>query len=245
MAYMLLCVLPKEIVEIIYHFNNSEYAFIYFTKFTVKKNGKINSVLYPLVHDLNELYQKHMKIENIYNYLTSMLVCNSRYSRPREELQPLLHDISKHLMFCYNIWYVEDSLKKENTKKKHLIDTIKLWFNCTEDSLKKDNTKKKNLIDAIKLWFKLCQKYNLYLLLCFIKDDKIYKGIFNTNKMGKLETFSHFLISPIVLLNKFNNKEFINKDTENLLYNEKYNEKYNKYQIGIFHQINIYGYFGK
>ena len=220
MAYMLLCVLPKEIVKIIYHFNNSEYAFIYFTKFTVKKNGKINSVLYPLVHDLNELYQKHMKIENIYNYLTSMLECNSHYSRPREELQPLLYDISKHLMFCYNIWYVEDSLKKENTKKKHLID-------------------------AIKLWFKLCQKYNLYLLLCFIKDGKIYKGIFNTNKMGRLETFSHFLISPIVLLNKFNNKEFINKDTENLLYNEKYNEKYNKYQIGIFHQINIYGYFGK
>jgi hypothetical protein len=137
MAYMLLCVLPKEIVKIIYHFNNSEYVFIYFTKFIVKKNGKINSVLYPLVHDLNELYQKHMKIENIYNYLTSMLECNSRYSRPREELQPLLHDISKHLMFCYNILYVEDSLKKENTKKKHLIDTIKLWFNCTEDSLKK------------------------------------------------------------------------------------------------------------
>jgi hypothetical protein len=58
--------------------------------------------------------------------------------------------------------------------------------------------------------------------------------------MGRLETFSHFLISPIVLLNKFNNKEFINKDTENLLHNEKYN----KYQIEIFDKINIWGYFG-
>ena len=35
-----------------------------------------------------------------------------------------------------------------------------------------------------------------------MKDGKRYTKIFNPNKMGGIETFSHFVISPIVLLNE-------------------------------------------
>ena len=192
MAYMLLCALPKEIVDFIYHINNSEYAFIYFTKFTFKKYEQIKSLLYPEVYNFNQLYQKHIKIKNIYNYLTSILECNYRYSR--EKMQPLLHDISKQLMFCHNI---------------NILD--------------KDNTNYILTKSSIKQWFKLCQKYNLYIFLIFVKDDKIYKKIFNPNKMVGINIFSHFAISPIILLNEV----FPDKDIcSNSLCNQKmFNDK--------------------
>ena len=181
MAYVFLGVLPKEIVDFIYHNNNSEYAFIYFTKFkfTFKKNGQgqINSL--SEVYNWKELYQKHIKIKNIYNYLTSILECNHLYSR--EKLQPLLYDISKLLMFFHN---------------------INIYILDKEKSLKEDNTNYILTKSSIKLWFKLCQKYNVYLLLCFIKDGKKYAKIFNPNKMNEIDTFLHFIISPIVLLNE-------------------------------------------
>jgi hypothetical protein len=212
MAYMLLCVLPKEIVEIIYHFNNSEYAFIYFTKFTLdNKYGKINSVFYQRDHghNLNELYEKHMKIEYISRYLTSMLECNFYYSR--EKLQPILNYISKHLMHRYNILYVKNSLKKKNTNYEYLEASIKLWF-------------------------KLCQKYNLYLLLCLINDGKKHIKIFNSNKINGLETFSQFAISPILLLDKVYNKDYHDKEITLSLFNHKmvddrFFERINKFGI--------------
>jgi hypothetical protein len=111
---MLLCVLPKDIVQIITHFINSMNAFKFFTKFTFDvKYGKINLVSYPIAHghNLNELYEKHMKIEYISHYLTSMLECNFYYSR--EKLQPILNYISKHLMYHYNILYEKNSLEKK------------------------------------------------------------------------------------------------------------------------------------
>ena len=64
MSYMLLCVLPKDIIEIIYKFKikNIElkaYAFKYFTKFEVCNYGYIKSDVYPGVYDLDKLYKKH------------------------------------------------------------------------------------------------------------------------------------------------------------------------------------------
>jgi len=210
MAYVFLGVLPKEIVELIYHNNNSEYAFIYFTKFTFKKNGQINSLLYLEVYNFNQLYQKHMKIKNIYNYLTSIFECNYRYSR--EKIQPLLHDISKHLMFFHN---------------------INIYILDKEKSLKEDNTNYILTKSSIKLWFKLCQKYNVYLLLWIIKDGKRYTKIFNPNKMGGIETFSHFAISPIVLLNEvYPDKNICRNSLHNQkMYNNDLSKKLNAISI--------------
>jgi hypothetical protein len=76
MSYMLLCVLPKDIIEIIYKFKNIElkaYVFKYFTKFEVCNYGYITSDMYPRVYDLDKLYKKHIKIE--YIYLLYNFVC--------------------------------------------------------------------------------------------------------------------------------------------------------------------------
>jgi hypothetical protein len=209
---MLLCVLPKDIVKIITHFINSENAFNFFTKFTFDvKYGKINLVSYSRAHghNLNELYEKYMKIEYISRYLTSMLECNFYYSR--EKLQPILNHISKHLMYRYNILYVENSLEKKNTNYEYLKASIKLWF-------------------------KLCQKYNLCLLLCLINDGKKHIKIFNNNKINSLETFSQFAFSPTVLLDEVYNKDCRDKDIRLSLFNKKMAddylfEKINKFDI--------------
>ena len=79
---------------------------------------------------------------------------------------------------------------------------------------------------SIKLWFKLCQKYNLYIFICFIKDGKRYKKIFNPNKMGGIETFSHFAFAPIVLLNEVHPENSWRNSVSNLkMYNDYYVSK--------------------
>ena len=211
MSYILLCVLPKDIVQIITHFINSMNAFKFFTKFTFDvKYGKINLVSYPIAHGHNqyELYEKHMKIEYISHYLTSMLECNFYYSR--EKLQPILNYISKHLMYHYNILYEKNSLEKKNTNYEYLKASIKLWF-------------------------KLCQKYNLYLLLCLIKDGKKHIKIFNSNKIDRLETFSQFGVSPTLLLDKVYNKDCHDKEIRLSIFNKKMADDH------LFLRINKFG----
>ena len=218
MAYVLLGVLPEEIVKLINHINNSEHAFIYFTKCTFKKFFPG-----PEVYHLNELYQKHIKIKNIYNYLTSILECNYLYSR--EKLQPLLFDISKYLMFCHNINILD---KEKSLKEDNIISFIK---SSLFNSYQKDNTNYILTKSSIKLWFKLCQKYNLYIFLRFMKDGKRYTKIFNPNKIGGIETFSHFAISPIVLLNEvYPDKNCWRNSVSNLkMYNDYVSKKLNAF----------------
>ena len=194
MAYMLLCVLPKDIVEIIYKFKikNIElkaYAFKYFTKFVVCDYGYIKSDVYPGVYDLDKLYKKHIKIEYIYDHLTYML--ESFYLKERQKLQPILNHISKHLMFYYNILLHENSLKRNNTNYKYLKASIELWF-------------------------KLCQKNNLYLLLVYIKSADKKHCSESANNLSNIRDFAKFIISPIVTLNKISN---INEYIEYNMYN--------------------------
>jgi hypothetical protein len=114
-------------------------------------------------------------------------------------------------MHRYNILYVKNSLKKKNTNYEYLEASIKLWF-------------------------KLCQKYNLYLLLCLINDGKKHIKIFNSNKINGLETFSQFAISPILLLDKVYNKDYHDKEITLSLFNHKmvddrFFERINKFGI--------------
>ena len=197
MSYMLLLevlALPNEIVDIIYefmkvnaanalrsHFKNakkrheafdklSHYSFEYISNITIYS---IHSIHYNNFHVINSKF-KDKVIEDIYKNL--IILHQSHYPRAkylRHYWANVLGNTSLILMHYYNRLAFSDCLKKNNIN----YDYLKL---------------------SIQLWFKICQKYNLYLVLFYMKSAKKVDRNSKAIQLRTIKNFAEFRLAPLV-----------------------------------------------
>ena len=113
-------------------------------------------------------------IEDLYNDL--MFMYNAHYPRAsylRDEWSNVLGNISNVLMYYYNRLAFRGCLKKKNSNYNYLKMCIQLWF-------------------------KLCQKYNLYLVLCYLDSAKKVNRNIKAIKLRPIKNFTEFRIAPLV-----------------------------------------------
>ena len=186
MSYMLLCALPKEVVNVIYDFKKINAVNVIGNYFKMAKQRHLVFIelSFYTVQDIStkSIYSilsncpsgTDKVIKDIYNQLTIMY--NSHYSRTnylRHDWANLLGNISRILMYYYNRLAFSDCLKKKNINYKYLKASIQLWF-------------------------KLCQKYNLYLVLFYMKSEKKVNCNSKAIKLRTIKTFTEFRVSPLV-----------------------------------------------
>ena len=74
--------------------------------------------------------------------------------------------------------------------------------------LKKKNRNYNYLKMCIQLWFKLCQKYNLYLVLCYLDSAKKVNRNIKAIKLRPITNFMDFRIAPLVTHFKIHEHRF-------------------------------------
>ena len=191
MSYMLLCTLPEEVVNNIYDFKKINAANVIGNYFKMAKERHLvfKILSFYTVQDVStysiysiSFYSTSSNcpsgtdkvIKDIYNHLTIMY--NSHYSRTnylRHDWANVLGNISRILMYYYNRLAFSDCLKKKNINYKYLKASIQLWF-------------------------KMCQKYNLYLVLFYMQSAKKVNRNCKAIKLRTIKTFTEFRVSPLV-----------------------------------------------
>ena len=194
MSYIILRELfPCDIAELIYEFmkvnavnviikylNNSKKRYSVFVQLRQR------SVAYFSVfsiYSIDSIANNHLVvscnlvdevIEDLYNDLTFMYKAHyPRASYLGYEWSNVLGNISNVLMYYYNRLAFRGCLKKKNRNYNYLKMCIELWF-------------------------KLCQKYNLYLVLCYLDSAKKVNRNIKAIKLRPIKNFSQFRIAPLV-----------------------------------------------
>ena len=190
MSYMILCELfPGDIAELIYEFMKenainviknakkrysvfvqlSHRSIAYFSEFSIYSiDSIVNNYLVVSCTLVDEV------IEDLYNDLTFMYKAHyPRASYLGYEWSNVLGNISNVLMYYYNRLAFRGCLKKKNRNYNYLKMCIQLWF-------------------------KLCQKYNLYLVLCYLDSAKKVNRNIKAIKLRPITNFMDFRIAPLV-----------------------------------------------
>ena len=188
---MLLCALPEEVVNVIYDFKKINAANVIgnYYKMAKQRHLVFEQLSFYTVQDIftYSIYSISIYsipsncplgtdkvIKDFYNNLTIMY--NSHYSRTnylRHDWANVLGNISRILMYYYNRLAFSDCLKKKNINYKYLKASIQLWF-------------------------KMCQKYNLYLVLFYMQSAKKVNRNCKAIKLRTIKTFTEFRVSPLV-----------------------------------------------
>ena len=196
MSYMFLLEvlsLPNEIVDIIYefmkvnaanalrnHFKNAKKRHEAFYKLSHYSLEYISNITIYSIHSINYNFQsinsnlKDKVIEDIYKDL--IILDQSHYPRVkylRHYWANVLGNTSLILMHYYNRLAFSDCLKKKNINYIYLKASIQLWF-------------------------KLCQKYNLYLVLCYMKSAKKVDRNSKAIQLRTIKNFAEFRFAPLV-----------------------------------------------
>ena len=198
MSYkLLLKVLPGDVVALIYEFmkvNAANVIYAYFANakrrynvFVYLSHYSIEYISENSIYSINSLYNadanafanaKDKVIEDLYKHLVFMY--GAHYSRTkymRDGWANVLGNVSQILMYYYNRLAFSDSLKKRNSNYVYLKACIQLW--C-----------------------KLCQKYNLYLVLCYLKSAKRVNRNDKAIKLRTIKNFAEFRLAPLVTYSK-------------------------------------------
>jgi hypothetical protein len=198
MSYkLLLKVLPGDVVALIYEFmkvNAANVIVAYFANakrrynvFVYLSHYSIEYISENSIYSINSLYNadanafanaKDKVIEDLYKHLVFMY--GAHYSRTkymRDGWANVLGNVSQILMYYYNRLAFSDSLKKRNSNYVYLKACIQLW--C-----------------------KLCQKYNLYLVLCYLKSAKRVNRNDKAIKLRTIKNFAEFRLAPLVTYSK-------------------------------------------
>ena len=194
MSYIILRELfPCDIAELIYEFMKANAANV--LKNYVTNAKKRYSVFVQLsqrsiayfsefsIYSIDSIANNHLVlscnlvdevIEDLYNDLTFMYKAHyPRANYLREGWSNVLGNISNVLMYYYNRLAFRGCLKNKNSNYKYLKMCIELWF-------------------------KLCQKYNLYLVLCYLDSAKKVNRNIKAIKLRPIKNFTEFRIAPLV-----------------------------------------------
>jgi len=196
MSYkLLLKVLPYDIVALIYEFmkvNAANVICAYFANakrrynvFVALSHYSIEYISDNSIYSINSLYNanafanaKDKVIEDLYKHLVFMYGAHYRRTKyMRNGWANVLGNVSQILMYYYNRLAFSDSLKKKNSNYVYLKACIQLWF-------------------------KLCQKYNLYLVLCYLKSAKRVNRNDKAIKLRTIKNFAEFRLAPLVTYSK-------------------------------------------
>ena len=198
MSYKLLLeVLPGDVVALIYEFmkvNAANVIVAYFANakrrhnvFVYLSHYSIEYISANSIYSINSLYNanftvwsnaKDKVIEDLYKHLVFMYGAHYRRTNYlRHHWANVLGNISQILMYYYNRLAFSDSLKKKNSNYVYLKACIQLWF-------------------------KLCQKYNLYLVLCYLKSAKRVNRNTKAIKLRTIKNFAEFRLAPLVTYSK-------------------------------------------
>jgi hypothetical protein len=200
MSYkLLLKVLPGDVVALIYEFMKVNAANVIVAYF---KNAKkrYNVFVYLSHYSIETISEQSIySINSIYN--ANFALANGSNAKDK-----VIVDLYKHLVFMYDAHY-----RRTNYLRHHWANVLgnvsqilMYYYNrlAFSDSLKKKNSNYVYLKACIQLWFKLCQKYNLYLVLCYLKSAKRVNRNDKAIKLRTIKNFAEFRLAPLVTYSK-------------------------------------------
>jgi hypothetical protein len=196
MSYkLLLKVLPYDIVALIYEFMKVNAANVICAYFANAKR-RYNVFVY-LSHYRIE-YISEQSIYSIYSLYNANANANAK--------DKVIEDLYKHLVFMYGAHYSRTNYMRNGWANVlgNISQILMYYYNrlAFSDSLKKRNSNYVYLKACIQLWFKLCQKYNLYLILCYLKSAKRVNRNDKAIKLRTIKNFAEFRLAPLVTYSK-------------------------------------------
>ena len=212
MSYMLLYqVLPCDVVELIYefmkvnaaniirnYFNNAKKrysVFVYLSHYSIADISALS------IYSINSMYNANFVIHSI-----NSIVSNSNVVVSSNIKDTVIEDLYKHLMFMYNAYYRRTNYTRCGWTNVlgNISQILMYYYNrlAFSDSLKKKNSNYVYLKACIELWFKLCQKYNLYLALCYLDSAKKVDRNAKAIKLRTIKNFASFRLAPLVTYTK-------------------------------------------
>lgn len=206
MSYMLLCVLPNEIVATIYDFKkeNAKKVITNYLRIAKMRRAAFLWLIFPFIEfSVMSLYtitiadKLDERIQTTHTNLTILL--NSQFSRStynREMWRTLLNRVSKLLMYFYNKLATNNCLKNSNINYKYFKASVELWF-------------------------KLCQKNYFWVYLSYLKTIKKSDRIVNAIIFKTIKNFADFRWSPIIVPDGLPSQWFGSNILRNCLYNYK------------------------
>jgi hypothetical protein len=196
MSYkLLLKVLPGDVVALIYEFMKVNAANVIVAYFANAKR-RYNVFVY-LSHYSIEYISEH----SIYS-INSLYNANA-FANAKDKV---IVDLYKHLVFMYGAHYSRTKYMRDGWANVlgNVSQILMYYYNrlAFSDSLKKKNSNYVYLKACIQLWFKLCQKYNLYLVLCYLKSAKRVNRNDKAIKLRTIKNFAEFRLAPLVTYSK-------------------------------------------
>jgi hypothetical protein len=198
MSYKLLLeVLPSDIVELIYEFMKVNAANVIGAYFANAKR-RYNVFVYLSHYSIEYISEQSIySINSIYN--ASFTV----WSNAKDKV---IEDLYKHLVFMYGAHYSRTNYLRHYWANAlgNVSQILMYYYNrlAFSTSLKKKNSNYVYLKACIQLWFKLCQKYNLYLVLCYLKSAKRVNRNDKAIKLRTIKNFAEFRLAPLVTYSK-------------------------------------------
>jgi hypothetical protein len=200
MSYkLLLKVLPGDVVALIYEFMKVNAANVIVAYF---KNAKkrYNVFVYLSHYSIETISEQSIySINSIYN--ANFALANGSNAKDK-----VIVDLYKHLVFMYDAHYSRTKYMRDGWANVlgNVSQILMYYYNrlAFSDSLKKKNTNYGYLKACIQLWFKLCQKYNLYLVLCYLESAKRVNRNDKAIKLRTIKNFAEFRLAPLVTYSK-------------------------------------------
>ena len=189
--------LPNEIVDIIHEFmkvNAANVIYAYFANakrrynvFVYLSHYSIEYISEQSIYSINSLYNA-----NANDFANAFANANDK----------VIVDLYKHLVFMYGAHYSRTKYMRNGWANVlgNVSQILMYYYNrlAFSDSLKNKNSNYVYLKACIQLWFKLCQKYNLYLVLCYLKSAKRVNRNDKAIKLRTIKNFAEFRIAPLV-----------------------------------------------
>jgi hypothetical protein len=191
--------LPNEIVNIIHEFMKVNAANVIVAYF---KNAKKR---YDVFVYLSHYSIEYISEQSIYS-INSIYNANFALANGSNAKDKVIVDLYKHLVFMYDAHYSRTKYMRDGWANVlgNVSQILMYYYNrlAFSDSLKKKNSNYVYLKACIQLWFKLCQKYNLYLVLCYLKSAKRVNRNTKAIKLRTIKNFAEFRLAPLVTYSK-------------------------------------------
>ena len=200
MSYKILFELfPYDIAEIIYEFMKEN-------AINVIKNAKKRYSVFVQLSHCSIAYFSEFSIYSIDSIVNNHLVVSCNL------VDEVIEDLYNNLLFMYKAHYPRASYLGYDWSNVlgNISNVLMYYYNrlAFRGCLKKKNRNYNYLKMCIQLWFKLCQKYNLYLVLCYLDSAKKVNRNIKAIKLRPITNFMDFRIAPLVTHFKIHEHRF-------------------------------------
>ena len=200
MSYKILFELfPCDIAELIYEFMKEN-------AINILKNAKKRYSVFVQLSQCSIAYFSEFSIYSIDSIVNNHLVVSCNL------VDEVIEDLYNDLTFMYKAHYPRASYLGYDWSNVlgNISNVLMYYYNrlAFRGCLKKKNRNYNYLKMCIQLWFKLCQKYNLYLVLCYLDSAKKVNRNIKAIKLRPITNFMDFRIAPLVTHFKIHEHRF-------------------------------------